>query len=142
IFPQFYITELPNRLSYTLSQGKVGVLVENSPLAFIAPSSFFSFFESLEDQYMRWVAGSFLLLLRMFAMFISLLVTPLYVAIVTYQYELIPTQLLVSIGQSRAAVPFPPIIEALMIELMIEVFREAGARLTSDVGHTMGMVGG
>src|SRR5699024_3295652 len=75
-------------------------------------------------------------------MFISLLVTPMYVAIVTYQYELIPTQLLVSIGQSRAAVPFPPIIEALMIELMIELLREAGARLPTKVGQTMGIVGG
>src|SRR5699024_10118778 len=84
----------------------------------------------------------FLQLLRMLAMFISLLVTPLYVAIVTYQYELIPTQLLVSIGQSRAAVPFPPIIEALMIELMIELLREAGARLPTKVGQTMGIVGG
>jgi len=142
IFPQFYITELPDRLSYTVSQGKVGVLVENSPLAFIGPSSFFSFFESLEDQYMRWIAGSALMLLRTLAMMISLLVTPLYVAIVTYQYELIPTQLLVSIGQSRAAVPFPPIIEALMIELMIELLREAGARLPTKVGQTMGIVGG
>src|SRR5690625_4572755 len=142
IFPQFYITELPDRLSYIVSQGKVGVLVENSPLAFIGPSSFFSFFESLEDQYMRWIAGSALMLLRTLAMMISLLVTPLYVAIVTYQYELIPTQLLVSIGQSRAAVPFPPIIEALMIELMIELLREAGARLPTKVGQTMGIVGG
>lgn len=142
IFPQFYLTELPNRLSYVIQEGKIGVLTENSPLSFIAPSTFFSFFESMEDIYMRWLTGSGLRLLRMFATIASLLLTPLYVAIITYQYELIPTQLLITIGQSRAQVPFPPILEALLIELLIELLREAGARLPTKVGQTMGIVGG
>lgn len=142
IFPQFYVTELPNRLSYTIQEGKIGVLVENSPLSFIGPSTFFSFFESMEDIYMNWVVGSFLRLLRMFATVAALLLTPLYVAIVTFQYELIPTQLLISIGQSRSSVPFPPIIEAILLELLIELLREAGARLPTKVGQTMGIVGG
>lgn len=142
IFPQFYITELPNRLSYSIQEGKIGVLVENSPLSFIAPSTFFSFFESMEDIYMRWSVGSALRILRMFATVAALLLTPLYVAVVTFQYELIPTELLVTIGQSRAAVPFPPIIEAILIELLIELLREAGARLPTKVGQTMGIVGG
>lgn len=142
LFPQFYVTELPNRLSFTIQEGKIGVLVENSPLSFIAPSTFFSFFETMEDKYMRWSAGSALRILRMLAMAVALLLTPLYVSIVTYQYELIPTQLLVTIGQSRAAVPFPPIIEAILIELLIELLREAGARLPTKVGQTMGIVGG
>jgi len=142
IFPQFYVTELPNRLSYTIQEGKIGVLVENSPLSFTGPSTFFSFFESMEDIYMNWVVGSFLRLLRMFATVVALVLTPLYVAIVTFQYELIPTQLLISIGQSRASVPFPPIIEAILLELLIELLREAGARLPTKVGQTMGIVGG
>ena len=128
LFPQFYLTELPFRLSYAIQQGKIGVLVESSPLSFIGPSTFFSFFESMEDIYMRWAAGSALRILRMFAAVAALLLTPLYVAIVTYQYELIPTQLLISIGKSRAGVPFPPIIEAILIEILIELLREAGAR--------------
>ena len=142
LFPQFYITELPNRLSYTIQEGKIGVLVENSPLSFIGPSTFFSFFQSMEDIYMNWAAGTFLRILRMFATVAALLLTPLYVAVVTFQYELIPTQLLVSIGQSRSAVPFPPILEAILIELLIELLREAGARLPTKVGQTMGIVGG
>lgn len=142
LFPQFYITELPHRLSFTIQEGKIGVLVENSPLSFIGPSTFFSFFESMEDIYMNWAAGTFLRILRMFATIAALLLTPLYVAFVTYQYELIPTQLLISIGQSRAGVPFSPIIEALLIELLIELLREAGARLPTKVGQTMGIVGG
>lgn len=142
IFSQYYLTELPNRLSYTIQEGKIGVLVENSSLSIIGPSTFFSFFESMEDVYMNWVSGSALRILRMFATIAALLLTPLYVAVVTYQYELIPTQLLITIGQSRAGVPFPPIIEALLIELLIELLREAGARLPTKVGQTMGIVGG
>lgn len=142
IFPQFYLTELPNRLSYTIQEGKIGVLVENSSLSIIGPSTFFSFFESMEDVYMNWISGSALRILRLLATVAALLLSPLYVAVVTYQYELVPTQLLISIGQSRAGVPFPPIIEALLIELLIELLREAGARLPTKVGQTMGIVGG
>lgn len=142
LFPQFYLTELINRFTYTLTEGKIGVMTENSPDAFIAPSSFFSFFETSEDSYTRWLEASALRILRMFAMAIALFVTPFYVALVTYQYQIIPTDLIVSIGQSRASVPFPPVLEAILIELMIELLREAGARLPTKIGQTMGIVGG
>ncbi|WP_121604831.1 spore germination protein [Virgibacillus sp. Bac332] len=142
IFPQFYETELPDRFSYSISKGRVGVLVENSPTGIIAPVTLFSFFESTEDLYMRWNIGSFFRILRFIAMFISVLLTPFYVAAVTYHYEIIPIPLLISLGQSRANVPFPPIFEAFLLELLIELLREAGARLPTKVGQTMGIVGG
>lgn len=142
LFPQFLLTELPALLSYAVKEGKIGVLVENSPNAFIAPSTFFSFFETTEDTYLRWMQATAFRLLRIISIAIALFLTPLYVAVITYQYELIPTALLVSIGQSRATVPFPPLIEALLIELMIELLREAGARLPTKIGATMGIVGG
>lgn len=142
LFPQFDETELPDRFTYNITRGKIGVLVENSPTAFIAPATLFSFLESTEDLYMRWQAGSFLRIMRFLAMVFSILITPTYVAAVTYQYAIIPTQLLVSIGQSRAAVPFPPIFEALLLEFLLELLREAGARLPTKVGQTMGIVGG
>ncbi|WP_449354127.1 spore germination protein [Virgibacillus natechei] len=142
IFPQFYLTELPDRFTYSVIKGKIGVLVENSPDAFIAPSSFFSFFESTEDIYMRWNAGTFLRFLRFFAIFIAILLTPAYVAATTFHYEVIPTQELITIGESRAKVPFPPIYEALVLEFMIEMLREAGARLPTKIGQTIGIVGG
>ncbi|MBP2076714.1 spore germination protein [Oceanobacillus polygoni] len=142
LFPQFHTTELPDRTSYAILKGKIAVLMENSPSALIAPSSFFSFFESTEDLYMRWNSGPPLRLIRFISMFISVVLTPMYVAAVTFHYEIIPTQLLISIGQSRAGVPFPPIFEALFLELMIELLREAGARLPTKVGQTIGIVGG
>ncbi|WP_269409766.1 spore germination protein [Lentibacillus daqui] len=142
VFPQFYSTELPDRFSYAIRQGRIGVLTENSPTGFIAPSTFLSFFESTEDLYMRWNIGTFLLILRFFAIFLSVTMTPLYVAAVTYHYEIIPVDELITIGQSRAGVPFPPIWEAIILEFLIELLREAGARLPTKVGQTIGIVGG
>ncbi|GFZ76193.1 spore germination protein [Compostibacillus humi] len=142
IFPQFLSTELPDRFCYSISRGRIGVLVENSPTSIIAPSTFFSFFESTEDLYMRWNVGSFLRILRYLSFLLSTLLTPIYVSVVTFHYEIIPTSLLVNLGQSRAAVPFPPILEVLILELLIELLRESGARLPTKVGQTIGIVGG
>ncbi|TFB22149.1 spore germination protein [Filobacillus milosensis] len=142
IFPQMYVTELPDRLCYELKEGKLSVLVDKSPSAVIAPINFFSFFESTEDLYTRWNMGSFIRLMRLVAMFLSVTLTPLYVAALTFHYEIVPTALLVSLGHSRSRVPFPPLLEALILEFLIELIREAGARLPTKVGQTMGIVGG
>lgn len=142
VFPLFAATELIDRTVYSIKQGKIAVLVEDSPIALIAPSTFFSFYESTEDMYLHWNSGTFLRMLRLIAAFITFLLTPMYVVATTYHYEIIPTQLLISIGQSRAVVPFPPILEVLLLELVIELLREAGARLPTKVGQTIGIVGG
>lgn len=142
LFPQFDSTELPDRFTYAVTKGKIGVLVENSPTGFIGPVSLFSFLESTEDIYMRWQSGTFLRILRFIAIFISITITPLYVAIATFQYSIMPMDLLISLGKSRATVPFPPLIEALILEFLLELLREAGARLPTKVGQTMGVVGG
>jgi spore germination protein KA len=142
VFPQLMTTELPDRVSIALYRGKVAVLLDRSPDALYGPTSFFTFFESTEDVYMRWNMGFFLRLLRLVGTFLSVLLTPAYVAVLTYHYEVIPSPLLLSLGESRARVPFPPVMEALLLEFFIELLREAGARLPTKVGQTMGIVGG
>ncbi|PKR78234.1 spore germination protein [Halalkalibacillus sediminis] len=142
IFPQFLATELPDRFCYSLKEGRIGVLVDKSPTGIIAPTTFFSYFQSTEDLYTRWSMGTFIRLMRMVAMFLSVILTPLYVAALTFHYEIIPSALLVSLGHSRSRVPFPPLLEALLLEVLIELIREAGARLPTKVGQTMGIVGG
>lgn len=141
MFPQFDSTELPDRFTYQITSGKVGVLVENSPTGFTGPSSLFSFLESTEDIYMRWQSGTLLRLIRFIALFLTITLTPLYVAVTTYQYSIIPMELLISLGESRASVPFPPLLEALVLEFLMELLREAGARLPTKIGQTMGVVG-
>ncbi|CAG9621996.1 spore germination protein [Sutcliffiella rhizosphaerae] len=142
IFPQFVQTELPDRVTYSVERGMVAVFVDRSPMVLLGPASFFNFFESTEDVYMRWNMGSFIRFLRYMTIFLSIILTPAYVAIITYHYEMIPSTLLVSLGESRSKVPFTPIFEALILEIMIELLREAGARLPTKVGQTMGIVGG
>ena len=142
IFPQMVLTERPDKLCSELLNGKLGVIVDGSTMAIAAPYSFLEFFQSQEDQNLRWQIASFARLLRFSAIMLSIFLTPLYVATLTYHYEVIPQSILVPLSESRAMVPFPPLFEALLLEFIIELLREAGIRLPSKVGQTIGIVGG
>jgi len=142
IFPQMLLTERPDKLCAELLNGKLGVIVDGSSLAIVCPHSFLEFFQSQEDQNLRWPIATFARLLRFSAVVLSVLLSPLYVAALTFHYEVIPQTLLVPLSESRALVPFPPLFEALLLELIIELLREAGVRLPSKVGQTIGIVGG
>lgn len=142
IFPQLLLTERPDRFCDGLLSGKVGIVVNGSSMAILCPYTFIEFFQSREDQNLRWQIATFIRLLRFMAMIISIFFTPIYVAALTFHYEVIPQPLLVPLSESRAIVPFPPIVEALVLEMIIELLREAGARLPTKVGQTIGIVGG
>ncbi|MFJ8236292.1 spore germination protein [Ureibacillus sp. NPDC094379] len=142
IFPQMLLTERPDRFCDGLLSGKVGILVDGSSMAILCPLTFIEFFHSREDKNLRWLIASFVRLLRFIAIFISIFFSPLYVASLTFHYEVIPQPLLVPLSESRAIVPFPPILEAIFLELIIELLREAGSRLPTKVGQTIGIVGG
>lgn len=142
IFPQLMQTERPDRLSHELAQGKVGVIVEGSTYAIVGPNTISTFFQSSEDYYVHWTMATFIRLIRFVATIMSIYFTPLYVMAITFHYEIIPTDLLVQLGKTRSNVPFPPLLEALFLEFTIELLREAGARLPTKVGQTMGIVGG
>jgi hypothetical protein len=141
-FPQLLDTERPDRISAILAEGKVAVFVDGSPHALIGPTTLVEFFSSFEDYYLNWILSSFFRLIRLFAVVFSVLVTPVYVATLSYHYELIPQDLMSTLVASRRAIPFPPILEAIFLELTIELLREAGARLPTKVGQTIGIVGG
>lgn len=141
-FPQLLDTERPDRISAILAEGKVAIFVDGSPHALIGPTTLVEFFSSFEDYYLNWILSSFFRLVRLFAVVFSVLVTPVYVATLSYHYELIPQDLLGTLVASRRAIPFPPILEAIFLELTIELLREAGARLPTKVGQTIGIVGG
>jgi hypothetical protein len=141
-FPQLLDTERPDRVAAVLSEGKVVMLVDGSPHALIGPTTLVEFFSSFEDYFLNWFVATFLRLLRFFAVMFSILVTPIYVAVLTFHYELIPRELMGNLITSRRVVPLPPILEALFLELTIELLREAGARLPTKVGQTIGIVGG
>ncbi|MFD6209709.1 spore germination protein [Peribacillus sp. NPDC060253] len=141
-FPQFIDTERPDRLAAVLGEGKVVILVDGAPHGLLGPSTFVEYFAAFEDYFLNWTIASFFRLIRFFAVLFSILVTPIYVAVLTYHYELIPKDLVSTLVISRSGIPFPPILEALILELVIELLREAGARLPTKVGQTIGIVGG
>ncbi|MFK9091123.1 spore germination protein [Bacillus salipaludis] len=141
-FPQLLDTERPDRVAAVLAEGKIAICVDGSPHILITPATIINFFSAFEDYYLNWITASFFRLLRVFAVAFSILVTPLYVAVLTYHFEIIPHDLLGTLISSRRIVPFPPVLEALFLELTIELLREAGARLPTKVGQTIGIVGG
>lgn len=142
LFPTLQQTERPDRVVAGLRQGQVAILVEGSPFVLLGPTTLLQFFQSPDDYYLRWSLATFNRMMRMLAMILSLILTPIYVAALTYHYEMIPADLLLSLAQSRSRVPFPPLWEAILMELIIELLREAGARLPTKVGQTIGIVGG
>ncbi|MEH7413937.1 spore germination protein [Neobacillus drentensis] len=141
-FPQLLDTERPDRVTAILAEGKIAIFVDGSPHALITPTTLVEFFSSFEDYFLNWMLSSFFRLIRLFAVAFSILVTPVYVAALSYHYELIPTDLMNTLVTSRRDIPLPPILEALFLELTIELLREAGARLPTKVGQTIGIVGG
>jgi len=142
IFPLFSTTERTDSAISKLVAGRILGILDGSPSVFSAPASFFEFFASPDDYYQRWAIGTATRVLRFIALFITLSFTALYVSVTTFHYEMIPEALLLTITESRSRVPFPPIYEALLMEVTIELLREAGARLPTKIGQTIGIVGG
>ncbi|MGA9288240.1 MAG: spore germination protein [Anaerobacillus sp.] len=141
-FPQLIDTERPDRVTSVLCEGKVVILSDGSPQALIGPTTLIEFFSAFEDYFVNWIVASSARMIRICAILFSILVTPIYVATLTYHYELIPKDLLGTLVSSRQRIPLPPILEAVFLELSIELLREAGARLPTKVGQTIGIVGG
>ncbi len=140
-FPQVLHTERPDRVASALLEGKIAVLTDGTPIALVVPTTLASFLQSPEDYYERYILGSAIRLLRYFAFAVSLLAPSLYIAITTFHQEMIPTQLLFNLVASREGVPFPAIMEALLMEFTFEVLREAGIRLPRAVGQAVSIVG-
>lgn len=141
-FPQYGLTVRTDNATQDLLNGKVLVMMDGSPEAANMPSTFMEMFLSPEDYYNRWTTASLLRALRLSGFFLSILLTSTYVSVLTFHPEMLPPQLLRLLAESRSQVPFPPVIEVLIIELVIEVLREAGARMPTKIGQTIGIVGG
>ncbi|KAA9031580.1 spore germination protein [Niallia endozanthoxylica] len=140
-FPQIMTTERPDIACSNLLEGRAAILIEGTPFCLIAPISFFSLLQSHEDYYQRFMIGTVIRWLRYLFLGISLLLPSLYVAVLTFHQEMVPAQLLLSMAASREAVPFPAIVEALLMEIAFEALREAGIRLPKQIGSAVSIVG-
>lgn len=140
--PQYHTTERPDKAAANLMEGRLVILLDNTPVVLMMPANFFEYFQSVDDYTANWVFGSFLRVLRFLAIMIAVTFPAFYIAVLTFHYQSVPLNLLIPLAESRARVPFPPIIEALLMELTFELIREASIRLPSNLGPTVGIVGG
>ncbi|MBP1973092.1 spore germination protein [Cohnella thailandensis] len=140
-FPQIQNTERPDIVCAALLEGKVAILIDNTPFVLIVPMTFWTGLQAVEDYYERSIYTTFVRFVRYSLFNIALLLPSLYVALSTFHQQLIPTNLLISIANSREGVPFPTFVETLLMEFMFEGLREAGIRMPKAVGSAVSIVG-
>ncbi|WP_235549437.1 spore germination protein [Paenibacillus sp. Root444D2] len=141
VFPQILNTERPDTVAASLMEGKVALIVDGSPNALIIPMTFWSGFQSAEDHYERFIYVSAVRCLRILLVFLSIFLPSVYVALTTFHPQMIPLNLMMSIAASREGLPFPTVVETLLMEMMFEGLREAGLRLPKAIGSAVSIVG-
>ncbi len=140
-FPQIQYTERPDAVAASLLNGRFAIFVDGTPFVLLAPTVFWELMAATEDYYERFMVSTLLRWLRYIFLFLALLTPALYVAAISYHQDLIPTNLLLSIAAAREAIPFPAVVEALILEVAFEALREAGVRLPKTIGQTVSILG-
>lgn len=141
LIPSTLTTERPDRTVSFLREGHIVLLMEGSPLALIVPITFWTLIHTAEEQYLRWASGNFLRLIRFISLIVTLLVPAVYLAVTTFHPEMFPTDLMLAIVASRERIPVPAFWELLFMEITLEILREAGIRIPTAIGPTIGIVG-
>ncbi|MFC5468875.1 spore germination protein [Cohnella suwonensis] len=140
-FPVIQSTQRPDSVSASLIEGKVAILSDGTPMVLIAPITLWYGFQTVEDYYMNFIFATMLRWLRYLFAFLALCLPSIYVAITTFHNEMLPTSLALSLAAAREVVPFPAMLETLIMEVTFEALREAGVRLPRPVGQTISIVG-
>ena len=141
IFPQYRLTERVDWVARQLGQGKIAILVENDPFAILLPVTLMDFYQTSQDYALSWWDGTLVRLIRLSGLIIGLYLMPLYIALTSVNTVLTPTPLLLTIDASRQGIPFPPVVEVVIMYLIIEILREASNRLPKQLAVTLGTVG-
>ena len=142
IFPTIMSTERPDLAVMALLEGKVIIMSDNSPYVLILPCFFIDFFHTPDDYYQKPINITFIRLVRLVAFFIAILVPAYYIAITTHNYDSITTDLLVNFLSQRKTVPFPALVEALLMTISFEILRESDMRMASTMGSAVSILGG
>ena len=142
IFPTIILSERPDKCSMALLEGKVVVLVDNSPYALILPSFFIDFFHTTDDYYQKSINTSFIRIIRLFAFIIAIFTPAIYISITTRNYNLVPLHLLLTLKAGRTFVPFPAYIEALFMIVCFEILKESDLRMSTTSGSAISILGG
>ncbi|MGW8424990.1 spore germination protein [Peribacillus simplex] len=140
-FPTVYNTERPDAVAAALLEGRIAIFVDGTPFVLIVPALMVHFFQSSEDYYQRADIATLIRILRYLSFFLALLTPSLYIAVSTFHQEMLPTPLLISLASQREGVPFPAFVEAVMMEVVFEILREAGVRMPRAIGSSISIVG-
>ena len=141
IFPLMESTERPDKAVSCLAEGKVVVITDHTPFVLIMPTTYNSLLQAPDDYSTPFIISSFVRLLRHGGFLISVFLPAFYVAIINFHPELIPVTLLLRISATREGVPFPVLIESLLMESIFEILREAGLRMPRAIGSAISIVG-
>lgn len=142
IFPQVVYTEKTDKFAANIVEGKIGILIDGIPMAYIVPALFNMFFQASEDYSTNYAVSTVLRILRYICMIITLSLPAFFVSISTFHQEMIPTELAISIIKSKQGEPFPTLVETVFMLLAFEILIEASARLPKTIGQTISIVGG
>ncbi|OCT16490.1 hypothetical protein A8709_02285 [Paenibacillus pectinilyticus] len=140
-FPQISSTERADKTAAAILEGKIVVLVDGTPFALTMPITFTEFLLATEDYYTNFWAATMIRWVRFLAMLMALMLPSIYIAITTFHQEMLPTELMLAIASNRSGIPFPAFSEALIMEISLELLREASLRLPGTMGQTVGIVG-
>ncbi|MBS3938592.1 MAG: spore germination protein [Peptococcaceae bacterium] len=141
-FPQAIYTERPDKVTANLLEGRVALVVDGSPDVLVLPTAFPDLFQVADDYYQRTLPSLLIRVLRVIAFFLATTLPSLYVVLISFNYEVLPTNLIIPVAIFRSGVPFPPFIELFGMLLIVDILQEGATRLPSKVGQTIGVVGG
>lgn len=141
VFPNYLLTERPDYTTINLLNGRIVILLENTPYVAILPAVFDDFIQNAQDYYSRTINTTITRFIRLTAFLLTLLTPAFYVAITTYNHETIPSKLLINFAIQRDGVPFATIVEAILMILTFEILKETDARIPSAIGSSLSIVG-
>lgn len=134
-------TEKPDVVVGKLLEGRVAVIVDGSPVVMTVPYLFIENFQSGEDYYLNYFYATFSRIIRILGFFMAISVPAIYIAVGDFHQEMFPLQLFISIAAERQSVPLPAAVEAFVMVILFDILRETGARMPSNVGQAMSIVG-
>lgn len=141
IFPTVLTTERPDIVSKALLNGKIAIVVDNSPYVLVIPGLLNDYFKTMEDIYGKSLNVTFTRMIKFLCFFISILTPAIYIALITYNHEMIPSDLLINFAVQRDGVPFPAFFEAFIMIIAFEILKESDLRVPSFSGSALSIVG-
>lgn len=142
LFKTSGMTERPDIVAARLLEGRVALVVDGTPVVMTLPYLFSENFQSDEDYYINYKIASAERIIRMVCFFLAVTVPAFFLSLISFHFELLPTDLAISVAESRGGVPFSAFTESLLLIFIFEILKETGLRMPQSVGHALSIVGG